>query len=231
MTSLELFMLGANPPSSPTFVFKPFDFKSDFNEWNISQPYWSASEKLFAPIGATINSWISTSLSACDPPLIMFIIGTGRLIVCSLPRKEYNSWPSEEAKHFAKAKLAASVALAPKLDLFSVPSSSNKKSSKEEISSNDFPTSSLEIVSLIFPTAFRTPLPLYLDLSLSRNSRASCTPVDAPLGTAALPNLEFSNSISHSTVGFPLLSIICLAFILVILGIVFRYIIKFFKLN
>ena len=120
---------------------------------------------------------------------------------------------------------------APRLDLFSVPSSCNKKSSKEEISSNDFPTSSLEIVSLIFPTAFKTPLPIYLDLSLSRNSRASCTPVDAPLGTAALPKIEFSNSISHSIVGFPLLSIICLAFIFVILGMVFRYIIKLFKLN
>ena len=47
----------------------------------------------------------------------------------------------------------------------------------------------------------------------------------------ALPKVEFSNSISHSTVGFPLLSIICLAFIFVILGMIFRYIIKLFKLN
>jgi len=32
ITSAELFTLGANPPSSPTFVFKFFDFKIDFNE-------------------------------------------------------------------------------------------------------------------------------------------------------------------------------------------------------
>ena len=44
-------------------------------------------------------------------------------------------------------------------------------------------------------------------------------------------DIEFSNSISHSTVGFPLLSIICLALIFVILGMIFRYIIKLFKLN
>ena len=48
-----------------------------------------------------------------------------------------------------------------------------KKLSKEDMSSNDFPTNSLEIVSFIFPTAFKTPLPLYLDLSLSLSSKAS----------------------------------------------------------
>ena len=30
-----------------------------------------------APIGAIMNSWMSTLESACDPPLRMFIIGTG----------------------------------------------------------------------------------------------------------------------------------------------------------
>ena len=37
----------------------------------------SASAKVAAPIGAIMNSWTSTLLSAWAPPLRMFIIGTG----------------------------------------------------------------------------------------------------------------------------------------------------------
>ena len=33
--------------------------------------------KVGAPIGAIMNSWMSTLVSACAPPLRMFIIGTG----------------------------------------------------------------------------------------------------------------------------------------------------------
>ena len=45
----------------------------------------------------------------------------------------------------------------------------------------------------------------------SRNSTASCSPVEAPDGTAALPKIPFSVITSTSTVGFPLESNICLA--------------------
>jgi len=38
----------------------------------------------------------------------------------------------------------------------------------------------------------------------SRNSTASCSPVEAPEGTAALPKTPFSVVTSTSTVGFPL---------------------------
>ena len=38
-----------------------------------------ASEKRVAPTGTTMNSWKSTELSACAPPLSTFIIGTGRI--------------------------------------------------------------------------------------------------------------------------------------------------------
>jgi hypothetical protein len=31
-----------------------------------------------APTGMIMNSWMSIGLSACSPPLMMFIIGTGR---------------------------------------------------------------------------------------------------------------------------------------------------------
>ena len=53
-------------------------------------------------------------------------------------------------------------------------------------------------------TAFKVPLPKYLVLSPSLSSTASCTPVDAPEGTIALPTIPFSVVTSTSTVGFPL---------------------------
>ena len=50
--------------------------------------------------------------------------------------------------------------------------------------------------------ALTTPLPPYLSPP-SRNSTASCAPVDAPLGTAAIPMLPSESEISTSTVGLP----------------------------
>ena len=70
---------GANPPSSPRPVDRPFFFSTDFSEWYTSAPQRSDSLKVGAPIGATMNSWTSTPVSACAPPLRMFIIGTGRM--------------------------------------------------------------------------------------------------------------------------------------------------------
>src|SRR5687768_17276401 len=55
-------------------------------------------------------------------------------------------------------------------------------------------------------TAFRTPLPRYRPASPSRSSRASCSPVDAPLGTAARPVSPLASVTSASTVGLPRLS-------------------------
>ena len=57
---------------------------------------------------------------------------------------------------------------------------------------------------LILLIAFNTPLPLYLLLSLSRSSKASCTPVEAPLGTEATPLIPLSKVSSTQTVGLPL---------------------------
>jgi hypothetical protein len=48
------------------------------------------------------------------------------------------------------------------------------------------PISALLISLFTLETAFNTPLPLYLFLSLSLNSTASNLPVEAPDGTAAL---------------------------------------------
>ena len=49
-----------------------------FSAWKTSVPTRSASAKLGAPAGTTMNSWKSTELSAWAPPLRTFIIGTGR---------------------------------------------------------------------------------------------------------------------------------------------------------
>ena len=49
-----------------------------FRAWKISAPMRRASEKLSAPVGRSMNSWMSMGLSACAPPLMMFIIGSGR---------------------------------------------------------------------------------------------------------------------------------------------------------
>ena len=68
---------GAKPPSSPTEVESPLAESTFFSEWKISAPVRSASRKFGAPTGWIMNSWISTLLSACSPPLRMFIIGTG----------------------------------------------------------------------------------------------------------------------------------------------------------
>ena len=48
-----------------------------FSAWKISAPMRSASAKVWRPIGMIMNSWMSIGLSACAPPLMMFIIGTG----------------------------------------------------------------------------------------------------------------------------------------------------------
>src|SRR5712692_10948478 len=61
----------------------------------------------------------------------------------------------------------------------------------------------LAISVLALATALSTPLPRYLDLSASRSSRASCSPVEAPEGTAARPSAPPSRMTSASTVGLP----------------------------
>jgi len=65
-------------------------------------------------------------------------------------------------------------------------------------------------MELMFSTAFKTPFPSYLFLSPSRNSIASLSPVDAPLGTAARVKTPLSSITSASTVGLPLESSISL---------------------
>ena len=66
------------------------------------------------------------------------------------------------------------------------------------------------MISFTFSTAFKTPLPKNSGAP-SLSSTASCSPVDAPEGTAARPMAPLSVKTSTSIVGFPLESKICLA--------------------
>ena len=77
---------GAKPPSSPTAVDRPRSRRICFSRWNTSAPQRSASPKLGSPAGTIMNSWMSRLLSACAPPLMMFIIGTGITTASSPPR-------------------------------------------------------------------------------------------------------------------------------------------------
>jgi hypothetical protein len=71
----------------------------------------------------------------------------------------------------------------------------------------EVPTNSSAIIVLTFFTAFKTPF--QKSLPPSRNSTASCSPVDAPDG-AALPKTPLS-VITSTSIVFPLESKICLA--------------------
>jgi enolase len=73
-------LIGAKPPSSPTLVLWPPSLRSDFKTWKTSEPMRTASAMLGADTGMIMNSWKSIGLSACTPPLTMFIIGTGRVL-------------------------------------------------------------------------------------------------------------------------------------------------------
>ena len=119
---------GANPPSSPTDVFNPFDFKTAFRLWYVSAPILRASLKDLAPIGAIMNSCMSTLLSACLPPLRILKKGTGRRRrIFTTEISEIPAYPSSCAAAFATARETPKIALAPNFALFSVPSRSIMK--------------------------------------------------------------------------------------------------------
>ena len=195
---------GANPPSSPTAVFMPLPFSTLFRLWNTSAPILRASLNVGAPTGMIMNSWISTVLSAWEPPFKMFIIGVGSTLPFTPPRYWKSGRPTDSAAALATAIDTPRIAFAPSLPLFGVPSSSMRVLSRPTWSKASHPRIFSAMISFTFSTAFRVPLPRYLDLSPSRSSTASCTPVDAPDGTIALPMEPSSSSTSTSTVGFPL---------------------------
>ncbi len=95
---------------------------SFFSVWNTSAHQRRPSLKDGAPAGMTMNSWVSTELSAWAPPFSMFIIGTGRLLPCTPPRNWCSVTPRPSLAAFAAAMDTASMAFAPRLLLSLVPS-------------------------------------------------------------------------------------------------------------
>ena len=78
--SSALFRFGAKPPSSPTLVLWPACLQLRLQRVeDLGAHAQIASAKVGAPTGMIMNSWKSIGLSACAPPLMMFIIGTGRV--------------------------------------------------------------------------------------------------------------------------------------------------------
>src|SRR6218665_1435811 len=116
--------LGAKPPSSPTAVLMPRSWMIFLSAWNTSAPQRSASRKFGAPTGMIMNSCKSRLLLACAPPLITFISGTGGCALPRPPRWGYSGRPDSSAAARATAMETASMALAPRRLLFSVPSRS-----------------------------------------------------------------------------------------------------------
>ena len=117
---------------------------------------------------------------------------------------------SEIEAALAAAIETARIAFAPSFDLSFVPSALIIAASTAYMSDASIPVSTSLIVVFIFSTAFWTPLPRYLDLSPSRSSSASNSPVEAPLGAAPRPTVPSARYTSASTVGFPLESRISL---------------------
>mmetsp|Transcript_11301 Transcript_11301/g.41904 ORF Transcript_11301/g.41904 Transcript_11301/m.41904 type:complete len:304 (+) Transcript_11301:750-1661(+) len=225
--SLFSWMFGANPPSSPTLhaSWPYFALITVFRWWYTSLPMRMASENDFAPTGRIMNSCMASLFPACEPPLITLNAGTGSTSFPFPARSAmclYRGTPFSAAPALETAIDTAKIAFAPSLPLFLVPSSSIIRSSMVFCSVGSLPISAGPRMVLMFSTAFVTPLPIHLALSPSRSSTASWMPVEAPLGVIAR-NMPLCVYTSASTVGFPLLSKICLPTILVIAaGVCFR---------
>ena len=165
----------------------------------------SASLKVRAPTGTTMNSWKSMLLSAWAPPFSTFIIGTGRMCAVSPPRYFHSGMRSSAAAACAAASDTARIAFAPSRDLLGVPSRLISVRSSAAWAEASIPRIAVRISPLTFSTALLTPLPSHC-VPPSRSSVASNSPVDAPEGTAARPQAPDFTLSSTSTVGLPRLS-------------------------
>src|SRR5437764_8441138 len=121
-----------------------------------------------------MNSWKSSELGACTPPLSTLKCGTGSdgdtpsgVIHC------HSGIPAEAASARASAIEVPTVALAPSRPLFVVPSRSIMAWSASASEPQDRPRRRSRISVLTATTAPRTPLPSYLSGSPSRRSTAS----------------------------------------------------------
>ena len=152
---------GAKPPSSPSAVESPRSCRSAFSAWYVSAPQRSASAKLAAPTGASMNSWMSTLLSACAPPLSTFMQRHRQHVRV---RRRRRSGTAAGRVSSAAALAAASdtprIALAPRRPLFggAVEAARARRRAGAGRSRRARATASA-ISPLTCSTAVRTPLP------------------------------------------------------------------------
>ena len=103
----------------------------------------------------------------------MFIIGRGNSLAFTPPKYLYRGIPNASAAALATANDTPSIALAPNLPLFGVPSNSIIVLSIATWSIASIPKIASLISVFTLLTAVNAPFPKYLDLSPSLNSTAS----------------------------------------------------------
>ena len=151
-----------------------------------------------------MNSCSSSSLSACAPPLITFIIGVGqdvrvRPAQVAVERQSRairgglrDGERDAEDRRSRRGPTSSSV-----------PSSSSRTRSTPRCSYASIPDERRGDRAVDVRDRLQDALATEAPGSSSRSSSASCSPVEAPLGTAARPNAPSSSHTSTSTVGFP----------------------------
>ena len=151
-----------------------------------------------------MNSWKSSRLGACTPPLSTLKCGTGSDGVTPDGVSHCHSGiPAEAASARASAMEVPTVALAPSRLLFAVPSRSIMAWSASASEVQGRPHRRSRISVLTAATAPRTPLPSYLSGSPSRRSTASREPVEAPDGTPARAAAPSASRTVTARVGRP----------------------------
>ena len=122
-------------------MLRPRFFRTDLSAWKISVIARKPSLKVGSPCGMTMNSWKSIGASEWAPPLITFAIGTGSTLALGPPRYLNSGMPRASDAALAVARDTARMALAPSLDLVSVPSRSSMMRSTVNWSSASTPSS------------------------------------------------------------------------------------------
>ena len=151
-----------------------------------------------------MNSWKSSSLGACTPPLSTLKCGTGSdAVTPSGLSHRHSGTPAEAASARASAIEVPTVALAPSRLLFAVPSRSIIAWSVSASEAHGRPRSKSASSPLTDATAPSTPLPSYRAGSPSRRSTASRDPVDAPDGTPARAVVPSASRTDTASVGRP----------------------------
>ena len=149
-----------------------------------------------------MNSWKSSGLAACAPPLSTLKCGTG-----SRGGTPGSARCSHSGVSPANSRAAAidtpTIALAPSRSRVGVPSKATSAASNSAWSAQARPPTRSAISPVTEPTARSTPEPPYRAGSPSRSSTASRTPVDAPDGTPALPVRPSVDRSSTYKVGRP----------------------------